>query len=121
MTTRPAAIARALIATTAALGLLLTAACSNVRPAGAHHDGERHSAGHLRARRLARLLLLPEARVAACNGNDQCADLRVPLDYAKPDPSSDLTIKVLRVPGQGPGQPHRLAGRQPRRPRRLRP
>ncbi len=33
-----------------------------------------------------------------CNDSSECADLKVPLDYAKPDPSSDLTIKVLRVP-----------------------
>ena len=30
-------------------------------------------------------------------GDLECADLRVPLDHAAPDPSKDLTIKVARV------------------------
>jgi len=30
-------------------------------------------------------------------GNLECADLRVPLDHAAPDPAKDLTIKVARV------------------------
>ncbi|MEW1954490.1 alpha/beta hydrolase [Terrabacter sp. NPDC080008] len=39
-------------------------------------------------------------------GNLECADMRVPLDYAAPDPAKDLTIKVARVKAND--QAHRL-------------
>ena len=53
-------------------------------------------------------------------GNLECADLRVPLDHAAPDPSKDLTIKVARVKARDQDQASGLAPRQPGRPRRLR-
>ena len=101
MTTPLAAITRALTATTAVLGLLLTAGCVNsseppvpvpratgVPPATAAPSD---SLGSYYGQKL---------EWSPCNDEDECADLRVPLDYAKPDPSSDLTLKVLRVPAK---------------------
>ena len=100
MTTPLAAIARALTATTAVLGLLLTAGCSSSEPpvptTGATDVPPATAAPSdaLGSYYSQKLTWTP------CNGADQCADLRVPLDYAKPDPSSDLTLKVLRVPAK---------------------
>ncbi len=100
MTPRPAAITRALTATTAALGLLLMAACSSTEPpvptttASDVPPATAAPSGALDAYYSQQLAWSP------CNGSDECADLRVPLDYAKPDPASDLTIKVLRVPAK---------------------
>ena len=103
MTPRPAAITRVLTATTAALGLLLTAACSSTEPpvptttASDLPPVTAAPSGALDAYYSQQLAWSP------CNGSDECADLRVPLDYAKPDPASDLTIKVLRVPAKDQG------------------
>jgi pimeloyl-ACP methyl ester carboxylesterase len=100
MTTPLAAIARALTATTAALGLLLTAGCSS-------SEAPVPTTG---ATGVPPVTAAPSAALdgyytqkltwSPCNGADECADLRVPLDYAKPDPSTDLTLKVLRVPAK---------------------
>jgi pimeloyl-ACP methyl ester carboxylesterase len=100
MTTRPAAITRALTATIAGLGLLLTAGCSSSEPpvpttsATDVPPATAAPSGALDPYYSQKLSWSP------CNGADQCADLRVPLDYTKPDPSSDLTLKVLRVPAK---------------------
>ncbi|GAA2165058.1 alpha/beta hydrolase family protein [Humibacillus xanthopallidus] len=100
MTTPLAAIARALTATTAVLGLLLTAGCSSSEPpvptagaTGVPPATAAPSAG-LDGYYSQKLTWSP------CNEADECADLRVPLDYDKPDPSTDLTLKVLRVPAK---------------------
>ncbi|MBC9822396.1 alpha/beta hydrolase [Terrabacter sp. MAHUQ-38] len=97
MTTRPAAIARALTATLAMTALVLaTAACTTSEPpvAPASKTG------------LPPVTAPPTQALAPyyaqklewkkC-GNLECAGLRVPLDHAAPDPSKDLTIKVARV------------------------
>ena len=103
MTTRPAAIARALTATTAVLGLLLTAACSSSEPpvpttAGTDVPPATSAPTDLLAGYYAQQLAW-----SPCNGRNECADLRVPLDYAKPDAATDLTLKVLRVPAKDQG------------------
>ena len=62
-------------------------------------------AGHGRAHRGARLLLLAEARLDEVRQPDECADLRVPLDYAKPDPVERPHDQgAARVPATRPGQ-----------------
>jgi pimeloyl-ACP methyl ester carboxylesterase len=102
MTTR-SAVARGLLATTAALGLVVTAACSSGTSAGppvppttpvgasaASAPPTEVLAGYYRQT----LTWTP------CNGEDQCARLRVPLDYAAPTAASDLSLAVLRVPAK---------------------
>jgi pimeloyl-ACP methyl ester carboxylesterase len=100
MTTPLAAMARALAATTAVLGLLLTAGCSSSEPpvpASRPTDVPPATAAPSSALDS---YYTQQLAWSPCNGADQCADLRVPLDYAKPDPATDLTLKVLRVPAK---------------------
>ena len=97
MTTRPAAISRALTAAAATLALVLAAAaCTTSEP----------PVGPASKTGLPAATAAPTEALASyysqkldwkkC-GSLECADLRVPLDHAHPDPSNDLTIKVARV------------------------
>jgi pimeloyl-ACP methyl ester carboxylesterase len=101
MTTRPAAITRALAAMAAVLGLLLTAGCadSSEQPVPATRGTDVPPATAAPSDALGSYYA-QKLEWAPCNGADQCADLRVPLDYAKPDPATDLRLKVLRVPAK---------------------
>ncbi|GAB3062701.1 alpha/beta hydrolase [Intrasporangium mesophilum] len=106
MTTRPAAIARALTATAAAVALVLGAAACD--------DSEPPVAAPTRSG-LPAATVAPAADLAPyytqhldwkpCN-QFECATLLVPLDYSHPDPATDLGIKVLRV--KAGDQDHRL-------------
>ncbi|MCU1536135.1 MAG: tripeptidyl-peptidase [Humibacillus sp.] len=102
MTTRSAAVARGLLATTAALGLVLTAACSSAPSVAPVAPTAASGAPPASAPPTAALSGYYDQKLAwsPCNGDDQCADLTVPLDYAGPDAASDLTLKVLRVPAK---------------------
>ncbi|GAB3886156.1 alpha/beta hydrolase [Terrabacter terrigena] len=97
MTTRPAAISRALSTMAVVTALVVAAAaCTTGEPpvASASKTG------------LPPATAAPTEALApyysqrldwqACGGLE-CADLRVPLDHAAPDPAKDLTIKVVRV------------------------
>ena len=55
----------------------------------------------------------------SCRDNDQCATLRVPLDYAKPGGRA-IRLALLRGAGPGPAHAARVDGGQPGRPGRLR-
>jgi hypothetical protein len=103
MTTRPAAITRALTATTAALGLLLTAACSSTEPPVPPTTASDVPPATVAPSGALDTYYSQQLDWSPCNGSDECADLRVPLDYAEPDPATDLTIKVLRVPAKDQG------------------
>ena len=100
MTTRPAAIARVLGVATATLALVTAglglSACSASDPP----TRPVMSSGLPGATVPPTPALAPyyEQHLSwtSCGGLE-CADLRVPLDHAAPDPTKDLTIKVVRV------------------------
>ncbi|WP_323097682.1 alpha/beta hydrolase [Intrasporangium sp. YIM S08009] len=106
MTTRPAAIARALLATTVTAALVLaSAACDQSEaPVPSTSRSGLPEATAAPSPQLARYYA-QKLDWKTC-GTAECADLTVPLDYAAPDPSSDITMKVVRVKARD--QAHRL-------------
>ena len=97
MTTRPAAITRALTAASAALALVLTAAaCTTAEAPVAPGSKTGIPAATAPPTQALAPYYAQKLDWKKC-GSLECADLRVPLDHAAPDPSKDLTIKVARV------------------------
>ncbi|MEO7447582.1 MAG: alpha/beta fold hydrolase, partial [Humibacillus sp.] len=103
MTTRSADVTRCLLATTAALGLVVIAGCSSPK-ALAEPVALTTASGAPAASAPPTALLAgyygQKLVWTPCNGDDECTDLRVPLDYATPQAASDLRLKVLRVPAK---------------------
>jgi pimeloyl-ACP methyl ester carboxylesterase len=97
MTTRPAAISRALTAAAATLALVLSAAACTTTEApvapGARTGIPAATAPPTQALAPYYAQKLDWKKCGAL----ECADLRVPLDHAAPDPAKDLTIQVARV------------------------
>ncbi|MDC5696278.1 alpha/beta hydrolase [Intrasporangium calvum] len=105
MTSRPAATSRArrtaLRLSAAAAALATVAACTTPEPAGVPVTGPANAATSA-----------PEPALAAYYDQKldwkpcaefQCADLTVPIDYAKPS-GGDIEIKVLKVPARNQGK-----------------
>ena len=97
MTTRPAAIARALTATVATTALVLAAAaCTESEPPVAAATKQGLPAATAPPTQALAPYYAQKLAWQPC-GALECADQRVPLDHAAPHPSKDLTIKVVRV------------------------
>ena len=99
MTTRPAAISRALTAAVGGPGA--GAGCCGLQRRPSARSAPPTKSGLPPATAARRPRRSPPTTRRSCDwtkcGNLECADLRVPLDHAAPDPSKDLTIKVARV------------------------
>jgi pimeloyl-ACP methyl ester carboxylesterase len=97
MTTRPAASSRALSAVAAVAALVLAAgACTTDEPPVAATSRTGLPAATAAPSPALASYYSQRLDWQACGGLE-CADLRVPLDHAAPDPAKDLTIKVVRV------------------------
>jgi pimeloyl-ACP methyl ester carboxylesterase len=97
MTTRPAAIARALTATVATTALVLAAAaCTTSEPPVAPATKTGLPAVTAAPTQALAPYYTQKLEWKKC-GSLECAGLRVPLDHAAPDAFKDLTVKVARV------------------------
>jgi pimeloyl-ACP methyl ester carboxylesterase len=101
MTSRLSALARAI---SAAAAVLVAAAGCSVPQGGAQPKAP---TGTVEATKAPTADLSKyysqKLRWAKCGGANECADLTVPLDYAKPG-TDDITIKVLRVKARDQGK-----------------
>jgi pimeloyl-ACP methyl ester carboxylesterase len=108
MTRRPAAIVRALASTAAASALVLaSAACDTSEPPVASPSKSGLPAATAAPTPELSAYYDQKLDWTACgNAGAECADLTVPLDYAAPDPSTDIVMKVVRVKARD--QAHRI-------------
>ena len=108
MMRRPTALVRALVATAATTALVLaSAACDTSDPPVASPSKSGLPAATAAPTPELARYYGQQLRWQSCGSNGaQCADLTVPLDYAAPDPATDLKIKVVRVRARD--QQHRL-------------
>lgn len=97
MTTRPAAISRALSALAAVTALVLaSAACTTGEPPVASTSKSGLPAATAAPTPALAPYYSQRLDWQAC-GSLECANLRVPLDHAAPDPAKDLSLKIVRV------------------------
>src|SRR5690348_6012940 len=104
MTSRPAAISRALPAVAAVAALVLAAAaCTTGEPPVAATSKTGLPAATAAPTQALSSYYSQRLDWQPCGGLE-CAGLRVPLDHAAPDPAKDLTIKVVRVKARDQGK-----------------